>query len=58
MKTEQQIKDKLLKLMADVKDAEYCVKGSYPNEIFPNFSAYRHANSQIQTLKWVLENTK
>lgn len=58
MKTEQQIKAKLLKLMADVQDAEYCVKGSYPNDLFPTFSAYRNAKSQINALKWVLEDKR
>ena len=54
MKTQKQIKQKLIELMAKMNDAEMCIKGKYNNSIFTNYSDYRHCKSEITTLMWVL----
>lgn len=54
MKTQKQIRDKIKEIQDQLDDAEKNL--NYKN--VPDFSTYRKLNTQINTLGWVLDETK
>jgi hypothetical protein len=54
MKTQKQIRDKIKELQMLIDDAEK----NQNYKTIPDFSTYRKLNTQINTLAWVLDETK